>query len=266
MSSEAPHIRRKPLRDAQNAPRVGVPWRTCAEEKSGNLPKIQNYYKAVEAVGGEPVPVSLVLPPAALERLARTLDAVVLPGSPADVDPGRYRASRHAQCADPDPQRERTDFALLDHAFAANKPVLAICYGTQLLNVYLGGKLIQSIASEFRTAIRHDKEDLPRGAEDPRHAARIEPGSKLATLAESAGAGLSVEVNSSHHQAIASPGPNLRVTAQAPDGVIEAVEWTGSGNWVVGVQWHPERMASDALAAALFRELIAAARAAAVRG
>jgi putative glutamine amidotransferase len=257
MPSEAPHIPRKPLRDAQNAPRVGVPWRTAKEEAENKRHRYDDYLRAIREAGGREVEISLCLPPQKLDELMETLDAVVLPGSPADVDPSRYRAMRHAQCADPDPQRERTDFALLDHAFAANKPVLAICYGTQLLNVYLGGKLIQNIASEFRTAIRHDKEG---------HAARIEPGSKLATLAESAGAGLSVEVNSSHHQAIAKPGPNLRVTAQAPDGVIEAVEWGGSGNWVVGVQWHPERMAGDALAAALFRELIAAAYAATVQG
>jgi putative glutamine amidotransferase len=78
--------------------------------------------------------------------------------------------------------------------------------------------------------------------------------------------GPNVEVNSSHHQAVLEPGRGLRITASAPDGVVEAVEWTGSDNWVVGVQWHPERMPGDALAAALFRELVAAARTAAVRG
>ena len=248
--------------EAQLKLRVGVPWRDLAEEKSGDLPKMQNYYKAVETAGGEPVPVSLVLPPAELERLARTLDAVVLPGSPADVDPAGYGAPRHAQCADPDPERERTDFALLDHAFAANKPVLAICYGVQSLNVYLKGTLVQDIPSELGTKIRHNKDGLPAGAGDRRHKVSIEPGSRLAALAGST----SAEVNSSHHQAILAPGRNLRVTAHAPDGVVEAVEWTGNGNWVVGVQWHPERMFGDALAATLFRELIAAVRAAAVRG
>jgi putative glutamine amidotransferase len=247
--------------EAQLKPRVGVPWRTAAEEKSGNLPKIQNYYRAVEAAGGEPVPISLGLPRAELESRASTLDAVVLPGSPSDVDPSRYGAPRHAQCADPDPQRERTDFALLDHAFASHKPVLAICYGVQSLNVYRGGTLLQDIPSEHRTDIKHDRKGLPAGAGDPRHTVRIEPGSKLAALA----AENSAEVNSSHHQAVLAPGRGLRVTTHAPDGVVEAVEWTGDGNWVVGVQWHPERMFGDAFAQALFQELIAAARAAAVR-
>ena len=246
-------------------PRVGVPWRTQQDEKENQREKMENYLRAVLEAGGEPVLISVATPREELDSLAETLDAVVLPGSSADVDPMRYGVPRHAQCADADPQREQTDGALLDHAFAANKPVLAICYGVQLLNVYLNGKLIQDIPSELRTKIRHDKKDLPPGADDPRHGVRIEPGSKLAGLAERAGVGLSVEVNSSHHQAISSPGLNLRVTAEAPDAVVEAVEWTGSGNWVVGVQWHPERMAGDALAAALFNELVAAARAATVR-
>jgi putative glutamine amidotransferase len=68
------------------------------------------------------------------------------------------------------------------------------------------------------------------------------------------------EINSSHHQSVLEPGRGLRVTARAPDGVIEAVEWTADENWVVGVQWHPERMPEDALAQALFRDLLAAAR------
>ena len=261
MPSEIPHKSPKPSGDAQSAPRVGVPWRTAKEEAENNLPKIRNYYAAVEAAGGVAVPISLGLLPGELERLARTLDALVLPGSSADVDPARYGTPRRPECAEPDPQRERTDYALLDHAFAAKKPVLAICYGTQLLNVYLGGTLVQDIATELGTQIRHDKKGLPTGAADPRHPARIESTSKLSELAGRAEA----EVNSSHHQAILAAGKNLRVTAQAPDGVIEAVEWAGDANWVLGMQWHPERMPGDALAVELFRELLTAARSIATR-
>ena len=261
MPSETPQKSRKPFRDAQNAPRIGIPWRTAKEETAGTMAKMESYLRAIAAAGGESVLISLATPPAELERLARTLDAVVLPGSSADADPARYGAQRRPECADPDPQRERTDYALLDHAFAANKPVLAICYGTQLLNVYLGGTLVQDITAELGTQIRHDKKGLPVGAADPYHPARIESTSKLAELAGGVGA----EVNSSHHQAILAAGKTLRVTAQAPDGVIEAVEWTGDANWVVGVQWHPERMPDNALAAALFRELLAVARGVATR-
>lgn len=254
---------------SQHRPRVGVPWRTAEEEISGNLPKIENYYRAIELAGGQPVPVSLVLPRAELDALMRTLDAILLPGSPADVDPSRYGVKRHPQCAEPDPKRERTDFALLNHAFAAKKPVLAICYGVQLLNVYLGGTLLQDISSELPSSkIRHDKKNWPADRGDPQHAARIEAGSKLAAFAgmpELAETGFSTYVNSSHHQSILTAGRGLRITARAPDGVVEAVEWTADGNWVVGVQWHPERMSEDRLSEALFRNWMSVARGAAVR-
>jgi putative glutamine amidotransferase len=195
---------------------------------------------------------------------------VVLPGSPADVDPAKYGAARRPECHEPDAARERTDYALLEHAFAECKPVLAICYGTQLLNVCLGGTLYQDIASELHSPILHSKDGLPKRAADPVHAARIEPGGEIAQLAaacglEKSGAGFETLVNTSHHQAIREPGRGLRVTVRAPDGVIEAVEHSPQKHWVVGVQWHPERMAGDALAGALFRALVQATRAASTR-
>jgi putative glutamine amidotransferase len=165
--------------------RVGVPWGTAKEETENNRYRYDDYVRAIQEAGGQAVEISLALPRPKLEELMETLDAAVLPGSPADVDPSRYGAPRHAQCAEPDPQRERTDYALLDHAFAAAKPVLAICYGIQLLNVYLGGKLFQDIPSELRTSVKHSR---PPGAPDQHHAVRIEPGSKLAALAGQAGA------------------------------------------------------------------------------
>jgi len=141
----------------------------------------------------------------------------------------------------------------------AQKPVLAICYGIQSLNVYLGGSLIQHVSafdesSDVKTSIPHPTSE--QKDRDFRHAVRIEPGTRLAQLA---GAN-TAQVNSSHHQAILEPGRGLRVVATAPDGVIEAVEWTGDTNCVTGVQWHPERMPEDPLARALFGELVAAAR------
>ncbi|HXQ24840.1 MAG TPA: gamma-glutamyl-gamma-aminobutyrate hydrolase family protein [Candidatus Acidoferrales bacterium] len=238
-------------------PRVGLPYRTRKEEVTGESAKLEKYLGSVRRAGGNPVPVSLALPTQELESLARTLDAFVLTGSPADIDPSRFGASRHAKGADPDLDRERVDFALLEHSFAENKPVLAICFGIQSLNVFLGGTLIQDIPSELGTLIEHDWE-VEEGAGEPFHAARIEPGSRLAEMARAS----EVTVNSSHHQSIREPGRHLRIASRAPDGVIEAVEWTGDANWVMGVQWHPERMAeTDALAQALFRELVAAAAA-----
>jgi putative glutamine amidotransferase len=236
-------------------PRVGIPWRTSAEQAEDHRAKVKNYEDAVSAAGGEPV--LLVLgDPAQLQRELPTLDAFVLPGSPADVAPAEYGSVNRGKSAPPDAPRETTDRAILKHAFSEKKPVLAICYGCQLLNVYLGGTLIQDLREETDTPIAHTKHDIvPEPAADPIHGATLDQASRLAKIAE----GVETQVNSSHHQAVERVGKGLQVTAHAPDGTIEAVEWTGDSNWVVGVQWHPERMLGDAFSESLFRDFIAAA-------
>src|SRR5229473_5902735 len=241
-------------------PRVGIPWRTSQEEAARSHPKIKNYEDAVRRAGGEPVVLTLS-DPLALDRALPTLDAFVLPGSPSDVAPAGYGALNRGLSEPADLAREATDRAILKHAFAEQKPVLAICYGCQLLNVYLGGTLIQDLRTETGTTQPHRKKDIapepkPEPKDDPRHAAAFEQGSLLAAIT---GAGRG-EVNSSHHQAIATPGKGLRVTAHADDGTVEGVEWTGDANWVVGVQWHPERMFGDAAAERLFGDFLEAAR------
>ena len=242
--------------------RVGIPYRTRKEELKGERRKYEMYQAAVRQGGGEPVEISLGLDPSALKELARTLDAIVLPGSPADVDPALYHAARNPKTAEADVARQQTDRALLEHALGEHKPVLAICYGVQSLNVFLGGSLIQDVPSELHTQIQHSWIGQEQGAPEPRHEVHLEPGSRLARLAGASEA----EVNSSHHQSVRDPGRGLRVAAHAEDGVIEAVEWTGDSNWVTGVQWHPERMAqTDTFAQSLFRELVAAARQVAVQ-
>jgi putative glutamine amidotransferase len=219
---------------------------------------MDNYLRAVERAGGEPVLVSLTSSLEDLKRQAANLDAFVLSGSPADIDPTHFRAKRHPASADADGARERTDFTLLEHALGAGKPVLAICYGIQSLNVFLGGSLIQDIPTELGSNIRHspDGDEIPGGPElvDALHDASFEPGIVL-----NLSAAPQLVINSSHHQSVLEPGRGLRITAHAPDGVVEAVEWTGDSDWVVGVQWHPERTPDHALAQALFRQLLAAA-------
>jgi putative glutamine amidotransferase len=243
--------------DASSKPRVGLPYRTRKEELTGDFAKLEPYIKAVRGAGGEPVVLSLGLSPDHLDKIAATLDAVLLTGSPADVDPARFQAARHSRTADPDEFRERTDWALLEQCFDEEKPVLAVCYGIQSLNVFLGGTLVQDIPAELHTSIAHDTQDA-KVAPEVFHATRIDLDSKLSRMANNSP---EAGVNSSHHQAILEPGRNLRVVARAPDGVVEAVEWTGGANWVLGVQWHPERMAgTDALAQSLFRGLVQAAR------
>ncbi len=240
-------------------PRVGIPWRTTEEQRDGTRDKLDFYFHAVRKAGAEPLEVSLEQSPEQLARQLEKLDAFVLPGSPADVNPSLYGAPKDPKTLKLDPNRDATDEAILAHAFRASKPVLAICYGCQILNVYLKGSLIQDICTMKPEALAHGHTDLPPGERkgDARHAANFAPDSRLAALNGAPGA----EINSSHHQAIERPGEHLRVTALAPDGVIEAVEWTGDSNWVVGVQWHPERMPDDPLALRLFQQFVAAARA-----
>jgi putative glutamine amidotransferase len=237
-------------------PRVGIPWRTSQEEADKNRPKIKNYEDAVRKAGGEPVLLSLA-DPDGLSRALAGLDAFVLPGSPADVEPSEYGEVNRGLSAPADKPREQADRAIMKHAFAEKKPVLAICYGCQLLNVYLGGTLIQDLRAETGTAMAHRKADVkPEPTDDPRHGAKLEADSRLALIAGAP----ECTINSSHHQAIAQPAKSLRVTARAPDGTIEGVEWYGDANWVLGVQWHPERMFGDAFSEKLFSDFVSAAQ------
>jgi putative glutamine amidotransferase len=244
-----------------STPRIGVPYRTLNEQVTNKRDRYDLYLGAIRRAGAEAVEVPLDLPKAELARLLESIDGFVLSGGPADVDPQLYHAARHDKSAPADPQREQTDFAILGHATAEHKPVLGICYGVQSLNVFFGGSLIQDIAAEYPTKIEHTWRH-ETGAPEPHHPALVEANSRLAELG---GAG-ETTINSSHHQALLEPAKGLRVIARAPDGIIEAVEWSGSQDWITGVQWHPERMPEHDLSVALFRELVAMARGAQVRG
>ena len=244
-----------PSATESHRPKVGIPWRTSAEEAANTLAKIKNYEDAVRNAGGEPVLLSLN-DPQKLQQQLPNLDAFVLPGSPADVDPAEYGTKNRGKSEPADHPREITDRAILDHAFTEKKPVLAICYGCQLLNVYLGGSLIQDLKEETKTQTAHTRHDIiPEPETDPIHGASFDPSSKLAKILGTTDA----QINSSHHQAVEQVGKNLAVTGHAADGTIEAIEWTGDSNWVIGVQWHPERMFGDAFSARLFRDFISAA-------
>src|ERR1700734_3901696 len=241
--------------ETNSKPRVGIPYRTRKEELKSERESYEKYLAAASAAGAQPVEISLGLTPNQLAEEIRDLDAFMLTGSPADVHPSLFKAAVHPNCSISDPCRESTDFAVLAHAFKEQKPVLAICYGTQSLNVFLGGTLVQDIPSEIKTAIQHPW--TGHEGPEPHHQIALEPKSRLAQLAAAG----EMRVNSSHHQSVLAPGKNLRIVAHAPDGVVEAVEWTGDSNWVTGVQWHPERMAeTDALSQRLFGALIEVAR------
>jgi putative glutamine amidotransferase len=133
---------------------------------------------------------------------------------------------------------------------ARGLPVLGVCGGAQLLNIALGGTLVQHIPSHRPRAGEHRRQ----GGSDSLHTVQVEEGSRLAAIV---GAG-ALETNSSHHQAIDAVAPGLRVVARAPDGITEAVE-RSNGSLLLGVQWHPERLADRAPHLALFEALVQAA-------
>jgi putative glutamine amidotransferase len=239
-------------------PRIGLPFCSTKEERTGDFEAHARYARAIELAGGEPAPISLQLPETDLRGLAEGLYGFVLPGSGADVNPELFHVKRHAKSAEADEARERTDFALLRHAIDTRKPVLAICYGIQSLNVFLGGSLVQDIRDEIGSQITHEWKGRKSGVSEPFHAVHIESESRMA---RQAGCG-EIQVNSSHHQSVLEPGRGLRVVARASDGVIEALEYLERGSWITGVQWHPERLVNDPVAIGLFRGMVVAARAA----
>ncbi len=202
----------------------------------------KEYSEAVFAAGGIPVQLPLLAEPEYAAAVAQRLDGIVLSGSASDVDPQRYGARPHPKQGPVHPERDALDAAILRVALDARKPVLGICFGTQMLNVALGGSLVQ-----------HLETDLSHSDREARHSVRVEPDSVLARLG---GAGEHA-VNTSHHQALDRVAAGLRITARAPDGTIEAVETTDTERFLVGVQWHPERIWNEsALSAALFQELV----------
>jgi putative glutamine amidotransferase len=240
-------------------PRIAIPRpNSDAAYSARTLPE---YKAAVEAAGGEAVEIPLTLTNSETAQLMKTCDAVLLPGSPADVDPQKYGAERRAETAEADVARDNVDELLLQDAHNMRKPLLGICYGLQSLNVWRTGTLLQHIESD----VKHTR---PKGApksEQIVHEASVESASELGrivarALKEVGGERVMIEVNSSHHQAVKVAGDGLQVVARsANDGVIEALEATSDDHWVIGVQWHPERM-TDAVSKALFAELVRHAR------
>src|SRR5215472_7880330 len=139
-------------------PRVGIPWRTLKEQRDQKRDKLDHYFQAVRKAGAEPQEIRLDLSPEELANQLMDLHGFVLPGSPEDVDPRRYGAEPHSKTKWVNPNRDSTDTGIIQHAFAAGKPVLAICYGCQNLNVSLGGTLYQDIPSELHTDLVHSRD------------------------------------------------------------------------------------------------------------
>ena len=213
----------------------------------------QAYLDAILTPGGLPNLLPTSLPIAALPELVNRFDGFVFSGG-GDVDPALYGGHLDATVHSIDPERDDFERALIPLVLEADKPLLAICRGAQILNVALGGSLYEDIPSALPAALRHDwYPNIPR--DYLAHTVEIEPGSRLAEILGTR----KLRTNSLHHQAIRQPAPGLEVVARAEDDVIEAVELPGK-RFAIGVQWHPECLPEEPAMQRLFSEFFNAAR------
>jgi putative glutamine amidotransferase len=181
--------------------------------------------------------------------LVEGLDGLLLSGG-GDVEPGRYQCEAQPETGGTDEHRDAFEIALVLAALEARLPVLAICRGIQVLNVALGGTLVQDVPRA--TGTNHLHADQWTG---PVHDVRLDPDSRLAAFL-----GVdTVSVNSLHHQAVGAAGSGVRAVGWGPDGTIEAVEVDGHPE-MVAVQWHPELLLDDRASERLFEGLVEAAR------
>jgi putative glutamine amidotransferase len=206
----------------------------------------QNYFSAVAAAGG--LGVALPHDPGLADAYLDKLDALIITGGAFDVDPSLYGDSTRHATVELKEDRTLAEFAFLQVALARNMPVLGICGGQQLLAVALGGTLVQHIPHSFPNALPHEQ---TTSHDQPGHEVSILPGTLLHRLV-----GAKMQVNTSHHQAVKTPGKSV-INAIAPDGIVEGIE-DPSQKFCLGVQWHPEYLV-DQGDTAIFAALVAAA-------
>lgn len=198
----------------------------------------QRYFHAVTAVGGVPWMVPLLDDDlATLREIFHRLDGVLIPGG-VDMDPATFGERPHPRLGRIDPARDTVEVTLARWSIEAGKPLLGLCRGIQVLNVAMGGSLYQDVEAERPGSIKHDY--FPTAGFERDHLAHEVAVAEGSRLAQAVGTGR-VAVNSMHHQGIRTLAPGLVPTAVAPDGLVEAVE-SANGQFLVGVQWHPEAL------------------------
>jgi putative glutamine amidotransferase len=207
------------------------------------------YIESLKRAGA--VPVLIPPQPENAADVIDGLDGLLLAGGD-DCDPAAYGEEKHPTSEPMDPRRQTNDLRLAKLARERGIPTLGICLGVQVMNVAAGGSLIQDIGSAVETDIDHASEPSDRH----RHEVLIDGATKLGGILGAR----ELNVNSSHHQAVGRVADGLRVTAHAPDGIVEGLE-DPAHPFYVGVQWHPEDMPGEASASAIFGAFVDAARA-----
>lgn len=216
------------------------------------------YLVAVQRAGGVPLPLPPPLDDRAREELPARCDGFLLTGG-GDLDPALFDEPPHPSLYEVARARDRLEVALVRHALAAGKPLLAVCRGIQVLNVAFGGTLFQDVASDPGTDIQHEQDRDGRPRDEPSHPVKVAAGSRLARVLGTT----DLLVNSMHHQAVKAPGRGLVPVAWAPDGIVEGLERedADAAPLVLGVQWHPEELTDkDPAARRLFAALVDASR------
>lgn len=228
---------------ARRSPDPFVSLTTTLEPNGGGYRQPQvtiyaSYLNVLQRVGLAPSLVTPVHRPDAIEALVRAGRGLVLSGG-EDVEPSRYGEAPIPELGEVNPARDEMEWRALDVALSLDMPVLGICRGMQLLNVFLGGTLYQDLPTQREEVLSHDQE-APWGHHH--HHVQCTEGSHLQRVL---GDCVPLEINSFHHQAVKDLAPGVRCTAQAEDGLIEGIE-SERHRWVVGVQWHPERSEAEA--------------------
>lgn len=190
----------------------------------------ENYLTSVEQAGALPLPLPHF--PGRTEEYLSMIDGLIITGGAFDIPPSMYGAGTQHETVTLKENRTKFEWAVTRGAIERNMPVLGICGGEQLLNVVLGGTLIQHIPDEIKSDIAHEQ---PNPRTEPGHSVNIKPGTLLHKILGTE----TIEVNSAHHQAVAKPGEGVIIVCHSPDGVIEGIEYPAHP-FCLGVQWHPE--------------------------